>query len=359
MLWALALKMMPGIGDVTAKRLIGFCGGLEGVFRNSREQLQQIPGIGKALVKAVRSGQSMRRAEEEMEFAQRNKIRIIPYLDTAYPARLRQCDDGPLILFVKGRHDLVAERVISIVGTRNATDYGRQLTRDIVRDLGGNVEQVVSGLAYGIDAEAHKAALAHGVSTVAVLAHGLDRVYPALHRKIALEMQENGALVTEFLSGSLPDRENFPKRNRIIAGMSDAVLVVEAAERGGALITADIADSYNRDVFALPGRVTDPVSQGCLNIIRTNKAALVRNAGDILYSMRWDLDRKPVPAQHRLFPDTDPDTIRLWELLSEPLSLDDITLEMQLPQGKLSAILLSMEIEGWVEALPGNRWARR
>lgn len=351
--------MMPGVGNHTAKRLISFCGGLEGVYHRSSAALRQIPGIGPILSKSVAKGKVLIKAEKELNFARNNGIRVLCYLDEAYPSRLRQCIDGPLILFSKGDGKLNPERAVAVVGTRNATDYGKRVTREIIRDLAGNVGQIVSGLAYGIDAEAHKASLESHIPTVAVLAHGLDRIYPALHRKLAYQMLDDGALISEFRSGSLPDRENFPKRNRIIAGLSDAVLVVEAAEKGGALITADLADGYHRDVFAVPGRCDDLMSKGCLKLIRTNRAALVENASDILYSMRWDHTERRHQKKSMLFPLLDPETEILWNLLKEACSMDMLVEKSGLPQGKISALLLGLELDGWIQLMAGNRWIRQ
>lgn len=359
LLWAMGLTLLPGIGNITAKRLIAFCGGLEGVYHQTTASLHRIPGIGPALSRALIQGQALRLAEAEMRFARKEQIRVLVYLDKAYPERLKMCEDGPVVLYVKGAGALECRRNVAVVGTRKATDYGREATRKLVQGLSGKVDQVISGLAYGIDAEAHKAALEYGIPTFAVLAHGLDHLYPAVHRKLATRMLETGGLITEFASGSLPDREHFPRRNRIIAGMCDATIVVEAADKGGALITADLADSYNRDVFAMPGRTSDPMSSGCLKLIRTQKAGLICRAEDLLYDMRWDEEKPALGHQTSLFPGTDPLAEGIWAKLSECRSLDDLLLDSGMSQGRLRALLLEMELEGWVEAIPGNRWKRR
>lgn len=359
LLWAMGLTLLPGIGNITAKRLIAFCGGLEGVYRQTTASLHRIPGIGPALSRALIQGQALRLAEAEMRFARKEQIRVLVYLDKAYPERLKMCEDGPVVLYVKGAGALECRRNVAVVGTRKATEYGREATRKLVQGLTGKVDQVISGLAYGIDAEAHKAALEYGIPTFAVLAHGLDHLYPAVHRKLANRMLETGGLITEFASGSLPDREHFPRRNRIIAGMCDATIVVEAADKGGALITADLADSYNRDVFAMPGRTSDPMSSGCLKLIRTQKAGLICRAEDLLYDMRWDEEKPASGHQTSLFPGTDPLAEGVWTKLSECRSLDDLLQDSGMSQGRLRALLLEMELEGWVEAIPGNRWKRR
>ncbi len=358
-LWAVGLTLLPGIGNITAKRLIAFCGGLEGVYRQTPSSLQRIPGIGPGLSRALSQGQALRLAESEMAFIRKEQIRILVYLDQHYPERLKMCEDGPVVLYVKGAGGLECRRNVAVVGTRKATDYGRECTRKLVQGLAGKVDQVISGLAYGIDAEAHKSALDNGIPTFAVLAHGLDHLYPAVHRKLAGRMLEKGGLITEFASGSLPDREHFPRRNRIIAGMCDATIVVEAAEKGGALITADLADSYNRDVFALPGRTNDPMSSGCLKLIRSQKAGLISSAEDVLYDMNWDEEKASSGHQTSLFPGTNPLAEGIWDILTECRSLDELQPESGLSQGRLRALLLEMELEGWVEAIPGNRWRRR
>jgi len=350
--------MMPGVGAITARRLVAFCGGLEGVYYRNAEALQQVPGIGPVISRAIARSKVLQRAEQELEFAARHGIRVLCYLGQDYPQRLNHCDDGPVVLFFKGQGQLNPARVLAVVGTRKPTAQGRALVHELVGGLAGSVGLLVSGLAYGIDAEAHRAALDAGLSTVAVMATGLDRIYPAMHAKLAHQMLERGGWVSDFISGTLPDRENFPKRNRIIAGLSDAVVVAEAASRGGALITAELAQEYNRDVFAIPGRPGDLMSEGCNRLIRENRAALITGAADLSYAMRWDQGARTPTSQKALFPITDPESMLLWELLDQPRGMDYLVARSGMSHGRISSLLLAMELDGQMVVLPGNRWSR-
>jgi len=304
-IYQIALTLVPKVGDVAAKKLIAYCGGAEPVFKESKKALLLIPGIGPAIANSIVSQDLLSAAEFELKFMEQNDIKPIYFMEDDYSFRLRQCGDAPIMLYTKGSINLNAKRIISIVGTRRATDYGKQMTDKIIEGLSDlNDIVVVSGLAYGIDIAAHKACLKYNVPTMGVLAHGLDRVYPQLHTQVAREMQDQGGLLSDFMSGTKPDRENFPKRNRIIAGLSDATLVVEARKKGGALITADIANSYSRDVFAVPGRVGDENSEGCNQLIRRNQAALIQSSNDICYLMGWDKESEKNPSlQVSLFVD--------------------------------------------------------
>lgn len=353
----LALRLIPGIGDLNARKLIAWCGSAAQVFSTPAGKLRRIPGIGEVLAKTVRSSQVLDRAGEELAFCERHHIEVLAYLDQGYPARLKECDDGPLILFKRGSGTMEARRVLAVVGTRKATDYGITFCDQMIEELTAGQVTIISGLAYGIDAAAHRAALQHGLPTFGVLAHGHDRIYPYNHRRLAQRMLNGGGLVTEFLSREIPERMNFPRRNRIIAGLSDAILVVEAAHTGGALITAEIAGSYNRDVFAIPGRVGDPFSEGCLNLIKTNKAALVTSGRDILQMMNWDQQGEP-GGQLALFPALDPLEEKVISTISPAgAHIDIITVQLGLPPGKVSSLLLDMEFRGLVRVLPGNRFA--
>jgi len=262
------------------------------------------------------------------------------------------------MLYYKGNTDLNAQRVIAVVGTRNASDYGRHLCEQLIEGLVKSNVLIVSGLAYGIDSCAHRASLKEGLPTVGVLAHSLDRIYPYMNKGLAEKMLLQGGLLTEFLSGTIPDRENFPRRNRIVAGMCDAVVVVESAKKGGALITADIANSYNRDVFAFPGRVGDVYSEGCNYFIRTNRAALLESADNIRYLMGWDDPKNKPSAQTKLFRDFSEDEEKIMSVLklTQDIGIDDIMLNSELTASKVAAILLSFEFEGLVSALPGKRY---
>ena len=355
--YQIALNLIPGVGGITAKKLISYCGGVESIFKEKKAALMKIPGIGESLAKAVLDEQVFDRAEKEMLFIEKHRIATHFFLDKEYPARLKHCEDGPILIFVKGSASLNAQRVVSIVGTRNITDYGRNKCNEIVEGLVPHNALVVSGLAYGVDACAHKKALDVGLETVAVLGHGLDRIYPPLHQQLAKRIVKQGALVTDFLTNTKPDRENFPKRNRIIAGLCDAVIVIEAADSGGALITANIANTYNRDVFALPGRTTDPYSKGCNILIKINKANLLESAADIEYIMGWDIKKDSKKAiQPALFTELDADEEKLVDFLRKnpEAGIDLIMASVGLTVSKTSTLLLGLEFKGILKPLPGK-----
>jgi DNA processing protein len=356
----IALTQIAGIGDVLAKTLVSYCGSVEAVFRQPRRSLEKIPGIGLKTAAAIAGFRDFEKAEKEAAFAAKHGIRALFYTDPGYPARLGQCMDAPILLYYKGTADLNRARTVAVVGTRNATDYGRQFTARLVEDLAPRGVIVISGLAYGIDVAAHKAALKHGVETVAVLGHGLDRIYPLVHKSVALGMLKQGGLLTEYPSCTPPDRENFPARNRIIAGLADAVVVVEAARSGGALITAEIANTYNRDVFALPGRVGETWSEGCNWLIKTNKAVLIESAKDLEYIMGWEEKdaKKKAPAQRELFVELTEDERVLSDLLKAKgkTDIDTLCQSVSLPMSKISAALLNLEFKGVLKALPGKMY---
>ncbi|MDP3462032.1 MAG: DNA-processing protein DprA [Bacteroidales bacterium] len=358
LLYQIALTLIPGVGDIVGKKLLAYCGGPEAVFQEKRKSLEKIPGIGTQTIQNIIGHHSFVRAEEEITFINRHNIKPIFYKDKDYPRRLQHCADSPLMLYYKGNTDLNAQRVIAVVGTRNASDYGRHLCEQLIEGLVKSNVLIVSGLAYGIDSCAHRASLKEGLPTVGVLAHSLDRIYPYMNKGLAEKMLLQGGLLTEFLSGTIPDRENFPRRNRIVAGMCDAVVVVESAKKGGALITADIANSYNRDVFAFPGRVGDVYSEGCNYFIRTNRAALLESADNIRYLMGWDDPKNKPSAQTKLFRDFSEDEEKIMSVLklTQDIGIDDIMLNSELTASKVAAILLSFEFEGLVSALPGKRY---
>lgn len=357
LIYQIALTLIPGIGDINAKRLIAYCGGVEAVFTERKRALLKIPGIGEATVNALVTHNAFPRAEQEIEFVEKYAIQHFFFLDDGYPVRLKQCVDSPLMLYFKGNTDLNQQRIVSIVGTRRATEYGKQVCHALIEGMASLGVLVVSGLAYGIDTTAHKSALDTGLSTVAVLGHGLDRIYPQLNRPLAGRIVKQGGLLTEFLSESNPDRENFPKRNRIVAGMADATIVIETGVKGGALITAEIANSYNRDVFAVPGRIGDELSEGCNNLIRTNRAALLQTAADIKYIMNWDTG--PVETstpQRELFIELSAEEKKIVDILKQQgeTGMDLLCEQTQLIPSKLASALLNLEFEGIVKCLPGK-----
>ena len=357
----MALTLIPGIGDVNAKKLIAYCGGAEAVFEEKRKNLLNIPGIGERTVESIVSQNVLQRAERELNFADRNGIRILYYMNSDYPRRLQHCYDSPVIIYCKGYTDLNVEKIVGVVGTRNVTDYGKTLTEKLIQDLVDDDVLVVSGLAYGVDTCAHKAALKNNLTTAAVLAHGFQTIYPSANASLSRKMIESGGcLLTEHISGTEPDKENFPKRNRIVSGMIDCLVVVESAAKGGALITAEIANNYDREVFAFPGRIGDTYSEGCNNIIKTNKANLLTNVDDLRYIMRWNDDRKIQPKQMRMFREFNQEEQKVMDVFGDDniVYLDKIITDTMLSPTKIASVLLSLEFDGILAALPGKRYQK-
>lgn len=356
-LYYLALQSVEGIGDINAKKLIAKCGSAEAVFKEKSKTLEKIDGIGLKIINALQNSEQMHKAEAELEFINKNNIRVSTFLDNDYPERLKHCIDGPILLFQKGKINLKKQRIISIVGTRMITNYGKSFLKEFISNIKKYDPVIISGLAYGIDVFAHQQAMENNLQTIGVMAHGLDVVYPKIHQKEAEKMQENGGLFTEFWSNTNPDRENFVKRNRIVAGLSEATIVVESASRGGSLITADIANSYNRDVFAVPGRITDQFSMGCNQLIKSNKAALINSAKDLEYILNWETeDKKPKSIQKQLFVELSVDEQKIYDYLLKEgkQSLDMIALYCKLPIQKTVTILFNLEMKGTVKPLPGK-----
>lgn len=356
LLYQIALTLVPGVGDVFGKKLIEFCGNAEAVFREKKHLLKKIPGIGDVLTASINQNNCLGRAEQELNFIEKYNIQAIFYKDEKYPQRLKECYDAPVLLYYKGVADLHQKKVLAVVGTRKPTDYGKTICESIVREM--NDVLIVSGLAYGIDAISHTTALESGLQTIGVLGHGLDIIYPASNRKLAEKMLEQGGLLTDFVSKTVPDRENFPQRNRIVAGMADAILVIESGRKGGSLITANIANSYNRDVFAIPGKVGDLKSEGCNYLIRNNKAALVENAAQIKEMMQWEeqVFKKQKPIQRKLFINLTPNEELLIKILENngDCSIDFLINDSKITPSNISAALLNLEFEGIVKSLPGK-----
>ena len=358
--YQIALTLIPGIGDISGKKFVHYCGSASAIFEETRKSLEKISGMREATIEAICNPKEyLKRAEEEIVFIEKNDIRPLFFLDSDYPRRLLQCDDGPMMLYYKGAANLNANRVVAIVGTRNITDYGKENCNQLVQDLVQDNVLIVSGLAYGVDTCAHKAALKNNLPTVGVMGSGMQMIYPAANKKLATDMLERGGVLTECMSGTQPDRENFPRRNRIIAGMADAVVVIESALKGGSLITADIANSYSRDVFAYPGRVMDLYSQGCNYLIRTNRAHLMESVLNLRYVMRWDSESK-VEKHTALFREfTDEEKLIMDCFGSNAvISLDDIIVKSELPTTKIAALLLNLEFDGVLMALPGKRYQK-
>jgi DNA processing protein len=357
LLYQIAITLVPGIGSVFGKKLIAHCGTPESIFREPAKMLKKIPRLSDRLLTALRDPLALEKAEKEVRFIEKYKITPLYFKDKEYPTRLKNCIDSPILLYFKGNADLNSQKVVAIVGTRSATDYGREICSGIISGLSNLQVVIVSGLAYGIDSSAHRAALSNGLPTIGVLGHGLDRIYPGQNKGMAEKMITSGGLLTDFTSGTKPDRENFPMRNRIIAGISDAIVVVEAANKGGALITAEIGNSYNRDVFAVPGKIGDLYSEGTNFLIKTNKAALIQSADDIKYLMGWD-QKAPVNAsrQRKLFIELTPDEEKIVTILSNDgnTAIDELAIKSCLSMNKCSAALLNLEFEGIVRTLPGR-----
>lgn len=361
LLYQVALSMVSGIGGVLARNLVAYVGSPEGIFKESTAKLTKIPGIGEINASRIKDQEVIRAAGKELEFVSKHNIEVFFYLDEKYPWRFRQCADSPVIFYKKGEADLDNPKAISIVGTRNASDYGRQMCEELLHDLAekGHKPLVVSGLAYGIDIQAHKSALKYNLPTVGALGHGLDKLYPAAHLKTAKAMILNGGLITDFPSGSKIDPSNFIRRNRLIAGLSDATIVIESGDKGGALITADIASSYDRDVFAFPGRATDSYSRGCNRLIKNNVAAMIENASDLEFQLGWETaSTRKQPLQQQLFVELTDEESKIADTLRTggKIFIDHISQETRLPMNKVSSLLLNLEFKGIVEALPGKMY---
>ncbi|MCH8902993.1 MAG: DNA-protecting protein DprA [Bacteroidetes bacterium] len=356
--YRIALTFIPGIGNILAKNLISYCGTSEAVFKEKKKALMKIPGIGFKNAMAVLDSTALEKAESEIEFIREYNITSLFYLDKDYPQRLRNCEDGPILLFYKGNVDLNTHRVISVVGTRNATHYGKGFLEKFVSDIAEFDLTLISGLAYGIDVFAHKMAVKNGIPTLGILGHGLDFLYPTQHSKLAKKIITHGGLISEYPSLTSPDRENFPKRNRIIAGMCDAVIVVETKERGGSMITAEIANSYNRDVFAVPGRIDDEYSSGCNRLLKNNKASMLESAHDLAYLMGWEQNKKSPGKQIKLLLNLTSNEKKIVDYLqnSSGEHIDRISLATQLSVSQTASVLLNLELSNVVKCLPGKQY---
>jgi DNA processing protein len=353
----LALLKVENVGDVVAKKLINHCGSAENVFRAKPNQLRSIDGIGEILIKNLKDKAVFEKAAQELEFIENEKIAVRSYQDDDYPEKLKHCIDGPVLLFASGNLNLGNRKIISVVGTREITSYGTSFCKQLIEDLAVFNPIIVSGFAYGVDIVAHQAAMENNLQTIGVLAHGLNQIYPKAHKKYVAKMEQNGGFLTEFWSSSNPERENFVRRNRIVAGMSEATIVIESAEKGGSLITAMLANDYNRDVFAVPGRTTDKFSQGCNDLIKTQRASLMTSAADLAYMLNWELEpRVTKPVQKQLFVVLDDDEQKVYGYLQKngKQLLDIIALECGLPIFRISTLLLNMELKGVIRPLPGK-----
>ena len=356
LLHEIALTLVPGIGDVLIRHLISYCGNAEEVFRQSKNKLLRIPGIGEKVASAIHSFKSFQRAEEEIIFIEKHQVQSIFYTDKDYPSRLRHFADAPVMIYMLGHTDLNNPKIVGIVGTRKATEYGKAFTAELVNALKPTGALIISGLAFGIDISAHKAALENGLPTIGVTGHGLDRIYPYQHKSTAKQMLEQGGLLTEFMSESLPDRENFPKRNRIVAGLCDVLVIAESSMKGGAMITADIAHSYDKEIMALPGRAGDEFSEGTNHLIKTNKAAMITRARDLFEWMNWDIEIPAKELQQKITFHFSVEEAKVVSYLQQrtKAAIDDIALSLQVDPGTLSLTLLDLEFRGSIRSLPGK-----
>ncbi|RVU90953.1 DNA-processing protein DprA [Flavobacterium columnare] len=354
--YALALLNTEGVGDIIAKRLILNCGSAEEVFKAKPTHLAKIEGIGTTLIQNLKKSSSFIKAEKEQKFLLKESINVWYFQDSLYPTRLKECYDAPILLFTTGNIRLDNPKIISIVGTRQVTPQGIDFCKNFIQDLVPLNPIIVSGFAYGVDIVAHQYAIEYGLQTIGVLAHGLNQIYPKCHKKYMQKMEENGGFITEFWSTTNPDKENFVKRNRIVAGISEATLVIESAEKGGSLLTAQMANNYHRDVFAVPGRITDKYSKGCNNLIKTNNAQLITNATDLVYHLNWDLKKSIRSIQKQLFVSLTDEEQSVFDYLKgkEKEHLDNIAANSQLTVFRLSSLLLNMELKGVVRPLPGK-----
>lgn len=355
----MAIQKVPLVGPKTVRELMAHCGSAEAIFKTKKEKLLKIPNVGLKVAENIAAFKDFSTLEKEWAFAEKNDIRVLSYLDKNYPQRLKHFDESPVVLYAKGNANLNPNRTVGIVGTRKATAKGRAICEALVEGLQEYGVTVMSGLAYGIDVTAHRKCVDLGVPTVGVLAHGLDRIYPHAHQSVAKAMLEEGGLITEFSSGTTPDRQNFPSRNRIIAGMSDALIVVETKVSGGSVITANKANEYNKDVFAVPGRLNDEFSQGCNRLIKIHKAALLESAADIGYIMRWEKqDEETAAIQRNLFVDLSEEEEKIVAILrqSEEIGIDKLSFDLKMTTGRLAGLMLEMEFKGLVRPMPGSRY---
>ncbi|MFV0522061.1 MAG: DNA-processing protein DprA [Mangrovibacterium sp.] len=357
----IALNRVRGVGGQTIRNLISVFGSTDEIFKANINLLLKKDGIGKKLAEKLSFQLNLDIGKRELDFIRQKDLRIHSWYDPDFPRRLKNCADSPVLLFSKGSTNWNADRIVSIVGTRKATSYGSDCTEQLIAEMASKGNYiVVSGLAYGIDTIAHKACLRHHIPTWGVLAHGLDQIYPAKHRDIAKEMLKQGALITEFSSGTTMVPNNFLSRNRIVAGLSHCTIVVESAAKGGSLVTADIADSYNHDVFAFPGRATDKYSVGCNQLIRSNKAHLIQGLADLEYIMDWQNIPKnsPSSAQRQLFVELSPEEELLCShLCKEPIFIDALCHEANIPTGKVLSLLFELELKGIVRSHVGRMYS--
>ncbi len=357
LLYTLALQHVSNIGDITAKKLIAHCGSAEAVLKEKKQNLLKIDGIGHVILGNLFEAHHLKEAEKEIGFIKENKLKVLYFKDESYPEKLKHCIDSPILLFRSGHINLNQQHIISIVGARKITTSGIAFCEKLIETLVPYGPIIVSGFAYGTDITAHKAALKHNLQTIGCLAHGLHTIYPKVHKKYMADIEKNGGFYTDFWSSDTFNKNNFLKRNRIIAGLSEATIVIESAEKGGSLVTADIANSYNRDVFAVPGRVTDSQSVGCNNLIKHQKAHMLSNPLDVPYILNWQLgENEKFAIQKQLFVELNDNEKTIYSYLkaNDKQVLDVIALNCNMPIFKVASILLTMELKSVIRPLPGK-----
>ena len=361
LIYQLALTEVPNIGCVQAKILVQHIGEAEKIFKARQSTLEKIEGIGTVRAKSIMAFTDFSSAEEEIKFIEKFKIKPLFITDKNYPQRLLNCYDSPTLLYYKGVADLNASKIVAIVGTRSHTDYSKKMTDKLVQELSAQNILIVSGMAFGVDAIAHKAALKNNLPTVGVLGHGLDQIYPTDHAGLAKDIvKHNGGLLTEFRSKTKPDKHNFPARNRIVAGMSDATIVIESGIKGGSMITAELANGYNKDVFAFPGKVTDNKSAGCNYLIKSNKAMLLTDALELIEIMGWEERSREskVRSQKEIFIELSKEEKIIIDILNEKetVHIDEINLRSGLSSSAIAAAILNLELQNVVNGLPGKMY---
>ncbi|MER3463411.1 MAG: DNA-protecting protein DprA [Chitinophagaceae bacterium] len=357
LLYQLALTLVPNVGDVQAKLLLQHFGDATAIFKAKQSDLEKIEGIGTVRAKSIKTFEDFHVAEAEQKFIDKYNVKTLFLTDKEYPQRLLNCYDSPTLLFYKGTADLNTSKVLGIVGTRSNTEYGKHFTEKLVQDLSSENVLIVSGLAFGIDAIAHKAAVKNALRTVGVVGHGLDKIYPPANASLAKDMvKEGGGILSEFFSGTKPDKHNFPIRNRVVAGMCDGTVVIETNIKGGSMITAKLADAYNRDVFALPGRTTDVKSSGCNYLIKNNKAILLTDANELLEVLGWKTQKQKPKKQRELFIELSAEEKQIVQLLQEKetIYIDEINLKSGLSSSAIAAAILNLELQGVIASLPGK-----
>ena len=356
LLYTLALQHIPNLGDTTAKKLLRKFGTAENIFKEKKHNLLKIDGIGNVRIQEIHNLKYLQEAEAELKFIQDHKIKVAYFEEASYPDKLKHCLDAPILLFSRGNINLQQKRLVSIVGTRQITAHGIAFCEKLIEELSPLDPVIISGFAYGVDITAQKAAVKNDLQTVGCLAHGLNQIYPKSHKKYMAEIEENGGFFTDFWSTDTFDRNNFLKRNRIIAGLSEATVVIESAEKGGALVTADIANSYDREVFAVPGRPGDKYSLGCNNLIKSQNAHILTSAADLAYILNWNISEIPKEVQKQLFVQLEAEEQKIYEFLENrgKTELDLLALNCKVPTFKAASLLLSMELKGAVRPLPGK-----